>query len=95
MRPVAEISAGSSRRLSGRLLFLQGFPVLAPVRAGKKLETKMATEPPQPDRVDPGAPPERPAPEPGPEPVRPPETEPLQPDFDQPDVSPPEFPTPE
>lgn len=53
----------------------------------------MATQPPKPDRIDPVAPPERPAREPGPDPVRPPETEPLPPDFDEPDISPDEFPT--
>ena len=55
----------------------------------------MATQPPEPNRIEPGAPPERPAREPVSPPDRPPETEPLSPDIDEPDVSPDEFPVPE
>lgn len=56
----------------------------------------MASTPPvRPDRIDPQAPPETPVRPDEPAPVSPPETEPLAPDFDQPDISPDEYPAPD
>lgn len=61
----------------------------------KDKDLTMATQPPKPDRIEPNAPPERPVREPDPVPDCPPETEPVPPDIDEPDISPDEFPSPE
>lgn len=56
----------------------------------------MASVPPsRPDRIDPRSPPDLPSPAPEPVNPQPPETEPLSPDFDEPDRSPDETTFPE
>jgi len=56
----------------------------------------MATTPPQrPDRIEPQSPPETPVRPDEPAPANPPDFEPPAPDFDEPDRSPEEYPSPD